>query len=334
MEAALGTAEWGFSISRQFWGTGLFIEAARAVADFLFREVGIERLEARVAVSNMRAARALTKLGAESEGTLRLAFERRGTRFDQALWAISRDAWLSRVAAPIAAIEPAASGDEPRSSADERPLSRPLAVPRTLVQPGCTLRALVDDDAASLAALLSAPAVARFLPPPPNGVEGFRRFVSWSLRQWDKGRSFVFGIVPPNSERAVGILQLHTLNPGLGIAEWGFALGEPYWGTGLFMRGAELMLQFAFEVIKVRRLEARTAVDNDRGNGVLRKLGATPECRLRRSFLLEENHQDDMLWALLDEEWRRRSGRRVDAASSTPAAVGMSGDVASVSEPA
>jgi RimJ/RimL family protein N-acetyltransferase len=40
-------------------------------------------------------------------------------------------------------------------------------------------------------------------------------------------------------------------------AEWGFAVGSAFWGTGVFRESAELLLAFAFETIGVHRLEAR-----------------------------------------------------------------------------
>ena len=84
---------------------------------------------------------------------------------------------------------------------------------------------------------------------------------------------------------AIGIFQVRSLEPGFGTAEWGFAMGSQYWGSGMFTEGARLVLDFAFDVIGANRLEARAAVANGRGNGALRKLGAVQEGVLRRSFL-------------------------------------------------
>ena len=84
---------------------------------------------------------------------------------------------------------------------------------------------------------------------------------------------------------AIGLFQVRQLEPDFATAEWGFALGSAFWGTGMFMDGARMVVDFAFETLGVRRLEARAAVANGRGNGALRKLGAVQEGVLRRSFL-------------------------------------------------
>ncbi len=104
---------------------------------------------------------------------------------------------------------------------------------------------------------------------------------------------------------AIGLFQVRQLEPDFATAEWGFALGSEYWGSGIFMEGARMVVDFAVETLGVRRLEARAAVANGRGNGALRKLGAVQEGVLRRSFLKNGLHLDQMLWSILKEEWQQ-----------------------------
>jgi RimJ/RimL family protein N-acetyltransferase len=105
-------------------------------------------------------------------------------------------------------------------------------------------------------------------------------------------------------DRAIGIFQVRQLDPGFATAEWGFAIGSPFWGTGLFQASAELILEFSFDTLSVHRLEARAAVRNGRGNGALRKIGATCEGVLRRSFLRNGEYIDQNLWSVLASDWR------------------------------
>jgi ribosomal-protein-alanine N-acetyltransferase len=168
------------------------------------------------------------------------------------------------------------------------------------------LRQLRPSDAASLFALLTAEEVSRFISPPPSSIEGFERFIAWTERQRLAGAYVCFAVTVRGMDTAVGIFQIRELEPGFGTAEWGFAIGSVYWGTGLFASGAELMLEFAFEQVGVHRLEARAAVLNGRGNGALRKAGAVQEGILRRSFLKNGEYLDQTLWTILDEDWRAK----------------------------
>ncbi|MDP2388718.1 MAG: GNAT family protein [Acidobacteriota bacterium] len=169
---------------------------------------------------------------------------------------------------------------------------------------GFSMRELRLEDAATLLAMLTTEEVSRFISPPPTTVEGFERFILWAERERQAGNYACFAVVPAGMDTAIGIFQLRSLEPGFGTAEWGFALGSQFWGTGVFAEGARLVLDFAFDVIGARRLEARAAVANGRGNGALRKLGAVQEGVLRRSFLRHGQYHDQVLWGILAEDWR------------------------------
>jgi RimJ/RimL family protein N-acetyltransferase len=169
-----------------------------------------------------------------------------------------------------------------------------------------TLRELRMSDAPSLFAMLTADDVARFISPPPASLEGFERFIAWTLLQRRAGTYACFAVTLDSTDTAVGVFQLRSLESGFGTAEWGFAIGSPYWGSPAFQEGAELMVQFAFEAVGVHRLEARAAVRNERGNAALRKLGAVREGRLRRSFLKDGEYYDQNLWTILDEDWHTK----------------------------
>ena len=168
------------------------------------------------------------------------------------------------------------------------------------------LRELRASDAPSLFALLTTEEVSRFISPPPTTVDGFERFIAWTHRQRRAGSYACFAVTLANDDTAIGIFQLRELEPGFGTAEWGFAIGSPYWGTGVFQEGAELLVSFAFEAVGVHRLEARAAVRNGRGNGALRKIGAVQEGLLRKSFLKNGEYLDQTLWTILDEDWQAR----------------------------
>jgi ribosomal-protein-alanine N-acetyltransferase len=90
---SMQNVEWGFAIGSQFWGTGLFQTAARAVLEFTFGVLGTTRVEARSSVLNGRGNGALQKLGATREGVLRKSFLRDGVYHDQVLWSIVSDDW-------------------------------------------------------------------------------------------------------------------------------------------------------------------------------------------------------------------------------------------------
>ena len=167
------------------------------------------------------------------------------------------------------------------------------------------LRELVNADAPSLLSLLSTREVAKFISPPPTTPQAFETFIEWVHRDRKAGNQFTYGVVPAGCERAVGLVQVRSIAPGFSIAEWGFAVGAAFWGTGLFLDSAESILDFVFEQTAINRLEARAAVENGRGNGALRKLGAVQEGVLRGSLLKDGRYLDQIMWSIVSRQWFR-----------------------------
>jgi ribosomal-protein-alanine N-acetyltransferase len=174
---------------------------------------------------------------------------------------------------------------------------------------GVELRELRVSDAASLYTMLTAEEVARYITPPPTSVGGFERFVDYAHRRRSQGEFACFAVVPEGLDTAIGIVQVRALDAQFSTAEWGFALGSRFWGRGLFLEGARLVMAFAFEQIGVNRLEARAMAANERANGALRKVGARKEAVLRQSMAKNGHLHDEHLWAIVETDWRQaRSG--------------------------
>ena len=53
----------------------------------------------------------------------------------------------------------------------------------------------------------------------------------------------------------------------------------------------------------MNRLEARAVVQNGRGNGALRKLGAVQEGVLRGSLLKDGKYLDQIMWSIVAKDW-------------------------------
>ena len=198
-------------------------------------------------------------------------------------------------------VEPPLASDSDRS-ADRSDWRTQLPV---LHGAGVTLRQLRASDAPSLLSMLGVEDVARCISPPPPTVEGFEGFIAWTLREQAAGRNMSFGVVPHPYECAIGIIQIRALEASFHTAEWGFAIGSPFWGTGVFLESASAVVEFLVSIVGVHRLEARALVSNGRGNAALRKLGAVQAGVLRQSFRRNGERLDQVLWAILDTEWRQ-----------------------------
>ncbi|MFN7917756.1 MAG: GNAT family protein [Vicinamibacterales bacterium] len=176
------------------------------------------------------------------------------------------------------------------------------------------LREVRMTDASSLQSLLTTPEMTRYISQPPSTIEGFERFIAASQRMRAAGEGACFAITLKGYDTAIGIFQVRQIVPcedeakqfggTIDTAEWGFALGSPFWGAGIFEQGAALVIEFAFEHIRVNRLEARCAAKNGRGNKALRKVGAVAEGILRKAFVVNDEWLDQILYAIVAQDWQ------------------------------
>jgi RimJ/RimL family protein N-acetyltransferase len=174
----------------------------------------------------------------------------------------------------------------------------------TLINQATRLRELRSSDALSLLSMLTTEEVARFISPPPVSQEGFERFIRWSHERRMAGQYVCFGIVPKGYDVAIGIFQIQM--PSGKTPEWGFAMGSPFWGTGLFVEGADAVLDFAFRGIGLEELCACAAVENGRGNGALEKLGAVQQGIIRDGLVRNGKSMDQYYWMLSADARPRR----------------------------
>jgi len=82
--------EFGYSLSRQYWGQGLATEAAKIVVQFGFEVMGLHRIEAKCMVENAASERVMQKVGLTFEGILRGYWLKHETYRDVKLYSILR----------------------------------------------------------------------------------------------------------------------------------------------------------------------------------------------------------------------------------------------------
>lgn len=87
-------AELGYCMGFAYWNKGLMTEAAKAVIDFLFAEVGVNRIQISHAVKNPASGRVAQKCGLLFEGTRREYFKTSSGEFlDISHYGIVRRQW-------------------------------------------------------------------------------------------------------------------------------------------------------------------------------------------------------------------------------------------------
>lgn len=84
------SVEVGYSLARWLWGKGLMTEALRAVIDYTFDAMDVNRIEAQHELLNPSSGRVMEKCGMVKEGVLRQRLYNKGQFVDVALYSILR----------------------------------------------------------------------------------------------------------------------------------------------------------------------------------------------------------------------------------------------------
>lgn len=88
-------AELGYVISNHYWNQGITTEATYPILEYVFNEVGFNRIEARCRSNNVGSYRVMEKLGLTFEGLLRKQLKIKGKFMDQKLYSILRNEFVS-----------------------------------------------------------------------------------------------------------------------------------------------------------------------------------------------------------------------------------------------
>ncbi len=157
----------------------------------------------------------------------------------------------------------------------------------TLSSPRVALRSLEPGDVPSLFEIFSDQRVMRYWSSAPwtNQAEGVDMmksvrcgFADGSLYQW--------GVTRRSDEALIGTCTLAHIDTQNRRAEIGFILRYEEWGQGYMSEAVRTLLQFAFDELKLHRIEADADPRNEESIRLLERLGFQREGYLRERWIV------------------------------------------------
>ena len=98
-----------------------------------------------------------------------------------------------------------------------------------------------------------------------------------------------------------GGINLTIHDPG--SAEMGYSIARPLWGRGLMTEAAGAVIAYGFGEWGLARIHATADIRNKGSWRVMEKVGMQREGVLRSHRLIRDERIDDVLYAILREEW-------------------------------
>jgi ribosomal-protein-alanine N-acetyltransferase len=174
-----------------------------------------------------------------------------------------------------------------------------------------TIRLLQAADVPSLFPINGDDAVTRYLPyetwkSSADGEVWFQR-VSSRVAAGEAGQ---FVITQRESGDIVGTCLLFRFDQASARAEIGYVLARKYWGAGYMLEAMRAFVDFAFERVRLRRLEAEIDPRNAASARLLARLGFVKEGLLRQRWDVKGEVTDSALYGLLHTDRRAACAKR------------------------
>lgn len=166
------------------------------------------------------------------------------------------------------------------------------------------LRQIQPADAEDLFATFSDELVMEFYGHLPHkSVDDSRELIRQQHVRYAQHEGIRWGITLKGEDRVIGSCGFYLFDLESQHAETGYELNRAYWRRGIVSEAMAAILTYAFDELKLHRVEAVVDDVNERSKGLLRKLGFTHEGTLRKRFYFRERFLDEHYFGLLRDEW-------------------------------
>jgi len=130
----------------------------------------------------------------------------------------------------------------------------------------------------------------------------FRRRLALYGREMDLGTAWPFFVFEAGRGQLVGAVTLSNIRRGVSEAgTLGYWMGQPYAGRGYCTAAVRIMADFAFETLKLHRLEAACVPWNVASRRVLEKAGFESEGMARAYLKINGIWSDHLLFGRVDD---------------------------------
>lgn len=178
---------------------------------------------------------------------------------------------------------------------------------KTIITPRFKLRRLrIEDSRQVFYNWAGDPEVTRFLVSETHkNVE----FTTKMMRKWvdnyTSNQTYHWGIEllsqPPV---LVGFILAFNIDTTVDAVEVGYCIGKAWWGKGIATEALDAVLDFLFDTVKVKRVQAKFDPENAASGRVMEKCGMVYEGTLRKACRTNRGIVDNTVYSLLSDDRR------------------------------
>jgi len=176
------------------------------------------------------------------------------------------------------------------------------------------LRPFENDDAADLLRVFAEPDVVRYWSSGAwTDIAQAEAMIAEARQAYRDGGLARYAIALADTNRLIGICNLRGFFEQNRRCELGYALGRAYWGQGFAAEALEALLDHAFHVLDINRIEADIDPRNEASARLLEKLGFRKEGYMPERWIVHGEKADTAFYGLLRRYWEERTALRSSA---------------------
>ncbi len=168
------------------------------------------------------------------------------------------------------------------------------------------LRKLVDEDAEALFKYRSDAITNQYQGWIPKTIDDTKNFISKIAENIDEYDTwFQFAIISKANDELIGDIGIHFFDVDRYQVEIGCTLSKDYHGKGLANEALRSMINYLFNDLNKQRITCSIDPLNQASIKMVERLGFRKEAHFKQSILIDGEWYDDMVYAILKEEWNQ-----------------------------
>jgi ribosomal-protein-alanine N-acetyltransferase len=170
------------------------------------------------------------------------------------------------------------------------------------------LRWIGEEDVDALYAIFSDPEVMRYWSTTPLVDRNAAASLLKEIHEGFARRTLLkWGVARRSDNTLIGTVTLINFDFTHRRTELGYALGRAYWGNGYIQEALHALLDYAFGVLDLHRMEADVDPRNAASIRTLERLGFQREGYLRERWQVGGEILDGLFYGLLRPDWESHS---------------------------
>lgn len=177
----------------------------------------------------------------------------------------------------------------------------------SLETPRVILRLINQQDRQQFSQIIKSNDIWKYFTKDLSEDKDLEQWIDEALAERNQGKRMPFTIIDKDTKTICGSTSFGNISFYDKRLEIGWTwLGTGYMGTGINHHAKFALLSFAFEAMKMERVEVKTDNLNERAKKALIKIGMKPEGILRSHMQMHsDRRRDSIYYSILREEWEK-----------------------------